>query len=300
MPRPRASSSACERREATCRTRVTEPRLVRSQDGTSIAVFELGGGGSPVLLVHGTTADHTTWRVSGPLLAARFRVFAMDRRGRGASGDGDPYGIELEFEDVAAVAEALAQETGRAVDVVGHSYGGRVALGAAFRTRAVRRIVAYESAPTNGGPSYLPPGSRERLEALAEAGDGEALLAAFMTDVVGLTRDELSRYRADPVWPARVAAAGTILREISGETSGSASIEILGSVTAPVLQVLGSASRPAFGIAARKLDERLVDGRIVVIAGAKHAAHHTHAEQFVAEVGAFLLERAGDRATLRS
>jgi pimeloyl-ACP methyl ester carboxylesterase len=66
-------------------------------------------------------------------------------------------------------------------------------------------------------------------------------------------------------------------------------------VTAPVLQVLGSASLPAFGEAVRKLDARLADGRVFVIEGAKHAAHHTHAERFVAEVSAFLLESGTDR-----
>ena len=78
------------------------PLKVRSRDGTSIAVFEINapmmaatvptgpadnGDHPPLLLVHGATADHTTWRAVGPLFARSRRVFAMDRRGRGASGD---------------------------------------------------------------------------------------------------------------------------------------------------------------------------------------------------------------------
>ena len=76
----------------------TRPALeARSRDGTSIALFEVQPGPRPpgprrrrrpaLLLVHGATADHTTWRTVGPALAARRSVFAMDRRGRGASGD---------------------------------------------------------------------------------------------------------------------------------------------------------------------------------------------------------------------
>ena len=276
------------------------PRLVRSADDTPIAVFELAGDGRSLLLVHGTTADHTTWRVSGPLLAKRFRVVAMDRRGRGASADGEAYSIEREFDDVAAVVDTLATEAGRPIDIVGHSYGGRVALGAALRTASLRRVVAYESAPTNDGPSYLPPGVRDRLAELSRAGDHEAMLAAFMTEVVGLTADDLARFRADAVWPKRVAAAGTILREVDGEASGLASLEVLGSVTIPVLQVLGSASLAAFARAVAALDARLPNGRVVVIDGARHAAHHTHAERFVAEVAAFLEEPESPaiRATL--
>ena len=117
------------------------PRHVVSRDGTPIAVFS-SGEGSPLILVHGATADHTTWRRAGPRLEEAYRVHAIDRRGRGDSGDGDgPYAIEREFEDLAAVADALADEAGEPVDVVGHSYGGRTGLGAALLTSSIGRLV---------------------------------------------------------------------------------------------------------------------------------------------------------------
>ena len=72
------------------------------------------GHGPPLILVHGTTGDHTTFRVVGPMFATWRTVHAMDRRGRGASGDTLPYAIEREFEDVAAVADALATHEGGA------------------------------------------------------------------------------------------------------------------------------------------------------------------------------------------
>jgi pimeloyl-ACP methyl ester carboxylesterase len=68
-------------------------------------------------------------------MASSRPVFSIDRRGRGASGDTLPYAIEREFEDVAAVAEALADATGGDVDVFGHSYGGRAVMGAATLRR---------------------------------------------------------------------------------------------------------------------------------------------------------------------
>ena len=102
------------------------PRLIPSRDGTPIAVFS-SGDGPPLLLVHGTAGDHTTFRVVGPPFEDAFAVHAMDRRGRGASGDSLPYAIEREFEDVAVVAETLASESGAQIVVFGHSYGGRCA-----------------------------------------------------------------------------------------------------------------------------------------------------------------------------
>jgi pimeloyl-ACP methyl ester carboxylesterase len=262
-------------------------RTVRSRDGTPIAVYAAGLG-SPLVVVHGTTGDHTTFRVVGPMLADRHATNAIDRRGRGASGDTEPYSIEREFEDVAAVAETMAAETGALVDVAGHSYGGRTALGAGLLTPRIRRVVCYESAPTPRGATYHPPGIEARLRELLDRGDRDEALATFMRDVVGMPADDLAAYRTNPVWPARAAAAGTILRELEAEADPAASLDRLGAVRQPVLQILGGESLPVFGEATAALDDRLANGRIVVIPGARHAAHHTHPDAFVSAVESFL------------
>lgn len=276
--------------------------MIASRDGTEIAVFAGGtaaSGTRPLVLVHGTTADHLTFRVTGPILGRRRRLYAIDRRGRGASGDAPhadaphTYAIEREFEDLAAVIEALAADAGEAVDVLGHSFGGRCALGAALRTRSIRRIVCYEGAPphdTGPGSAYEPTWLLPALEEDLGHGDLEALLVRFMRTVVGLDDAGLARFRADPVWPLRVAAAPTILRELAASNDPAAGLDALAGVTAPVLQVLGSASPPAFGRNTAALDARLADGRVVVIDGAAHAAHHTHPGAFTAAVEAFLDE----------
>jgi pimeloyl-ACP methyl ester carboxylesterase len=262
-------------------------RRVPSLDGTRIARFR-DGSGPPIVLVHGTTADHTTFRVLAPRLASGLTTEAIDRRGRGASGDTAPYSIEREFEDIVAVAEVLAAEVGRPVPVLGHSYGGRCALGAALRTAAIDRVICYEGAPAPPGRSYRPDGLDTRLREQFAAGDPAAMLATFMAEVVGMTPAELDAYRANPVWPVRVAAAHTILRELEGEASPAASLDALGAVRQPVLQLLGSASRSVFRDATVALDARLADGRIVEIAGARHAAHHTHPDEMIEAIRAFL------------
>ena len=57
-----------------------------------------------------------------------------------------------------------------------------------------------------------------------------------------------------------------------------------------MLQVLGGASAAPFAAATAALDARLRIGRVVTIAGARHAAHHTHAREFVAAIEAFLAD----------
>jgi pimeloyl-ACP methyl ester carboxylesterase len=270
---------------------VTDPqrpsRLVASPDGTDIAVFTTGTG-PPLVLVHGASADHTTFRVVGPLFARRFAVHAIDRRGRGASGDVEPYAVNREFEDVAAVAETVARDAGMPAAVVGHSFGGRVALGAALRAPAIRAVVSYEGAPPDAEERYQPEGAEERVRERLAAGDADEALATFLREIVGMSEGDLARYRADPVWPLRAAAAHTIVRELDAEASPAASLDALGGVRQPVLQILGGSSRSAFRLATIALHARLAVGRVAVIDGTKHAAHHTHPDQFVEAVEAFL------------
>ena len=272
--------------------------VVRGPDGVAIAVFRSGAatpsGGLPIVLVHGATADHTTWRTSGPLLGARHPLHAVDRRGRGASGDGPPgqaYAIEHEFDDLAAVVDAVAESSGGPVDVVGHSYGGRVALGAALRTDRLRRLVCYDGAPPASGTAGYQDadaGTLRRVEALVAAGDRDEALSVFMREIVGMPEADVAAFRADPVWPRRAAAMDTTVRELRAETSPGGSLETLGMVRQPVLQILGGASSEPFAMATRALDDRLADSRIVIIPGARHAAHHSHAPEFVAAVEAFI------------
>src|SRR6202790_2468951 len=122
---------------------VTEPEspliTVRSKDGTLIAV-ECAGAGPSLVIVHGGTGDRTRWTPLFPLLASRFTVCAMDRRGHGASGDSPHYSLQREVEDVAAVVNSRPGT----VFLLGHSYGGVCALEAAFLTNKISKLVLYE------------------------------------------------------------------------------------------------------------------------------------------------------------
>ena len=90
------------------------------------------------------------------------------------------YAIEREFEDLAAVADDARRRGGHAVDVVGHSYGGRCALGAALLTQNIRRLVVYEGAPSPSALTASPGWATGRSassagsQALIEAGDRDA------------------------------------------------------------------------------------------------------------------------------
>src|SRR5271157_3434474 len=86
--------------------------------------------GTPTLvLVHGFTGSSHDFALEVDALAVRRRVVTLDQRGHGhstRSGVLDGYTIEQLVADLVAFLEAVG---GGPVDLLGHSMGGRVALG---------------------------------------------------------------------------------------------------------------------------------------------------------------------------
>jgi pimeloyl-ACP methyl ester carboxylesterase len=269
----------------------TMTRVV-SGDGTAIAVWS-SGDGPPLVVVHGAAADHTRWRPLLPYLEPYATVHAVDRRCRGGSGDGPVYDIAREFEDLAAVVDAVATATGSPVDLYGHSYGGFVAFGAATLTANLRRLALYEGWPVPDPSVFaLPPGVAERLDRLLAEGDREALLEAIMREVVLLSDKELAAVRAMPSWPGRAAAAHTFSRELRACAEAVLDPAAAALITVPTLLLTGERSPdPARG-AIDAVAAALPDARVEIIEDQQHVADVIVPEVFAGHLLAFL--RGGD------
>ena len=210
-----------------------------SRDGTAVGYFR-SGAGRPLVLVHGTTADHTRWDTVRHLFEPHVSLAAIDRRGRGASGDAEAYAFEREVEDVVAVVDALAREWGGPVDLLGHSYGGLCALGAVLQTDNVRRLVVYE-APVLG-EGVVPEGFLDRVEPLVAEGRFDEVLMMFFREVVLMPEDQLRAFRELPAWQARLGAAPTIARELATASACPVGPEQLAACALPTLLVAGGDS----------------------------------------------------------
>lgn len=259
-------------------------RTVRSADGTEIGWVETGSG-PPLVLVHGSTADHTRWATVLEPLAARFTVHAMDRRGRGLSGDAEPYDVEREFDDVVAVVEAI----GEPVALLGHSYGAFCALNAATRTASIGKLILYEP-PLPVGIEIVSETTLQRVDELLARDDREGALVTFMTEVVRMPPDNLERMRSLPAWQARIAAAHTLTRESRVEGYWTVDTERLEQLTTPTLLLLGGDSPPFFVEAIRLLEKILPDARVAILPGQQHVAMDTAPALFVDAVNVFLGE----------
>ena len=253
---------------------------VVSCDGTPIAVSR-SGGGPPLVLVHGSAADHTRWRPVLPALEERFTVFAMDRRGRGGSGDADGYALAREVEDVLAVVAHAGDD----VSLLGHSHGAMCALEAARLTDRLSALVLYE--PPLGFVRW-PEDVVGRLEDLLAAGRREELLAVFLGEVAGLPADQIALMRGLPAWEGRIGAAHTIPREERVNRTYAFDAERFRAVGVPTLLLSGGDSPRGFRVAADAVAAAVPDGRVVVMPGQRHAAMDTATELFTGEVLGFL------------
>jgi pimeloyl-ACP methyl ester carboxylesterase len=257
---------------------------VASPDGTMIAVF-ISGEGRPLIVVPGTTSDHTTWRLVLPLLEPHVAVHAVDRRGRGASGDGAGYSLALEYADVAAVADAAAAATGSPVDLLGHSYGGNVAFGAATLTTNIRKLVLYEGWPVPDiAHRTVPPELMDRLESLLAQGQPEHMLETFYRDIVKMSEAEISGIKKTPSWPARVAAARTVPRELRAFGAQAFDPAWAAKIPVPVLLLVGADSPDEIKANPEVVASALPDARIGILEGQAHIAHLTDPQSFAETV----------------
>jgi pimeloyl-ACP methyl ester carboxylesterase len=253
--------------------------IVTSLDGTPIACWR-SGEGPPLVLVHGTAADHSRWRPVLPAFEERFAVCAVDRRGRGGSGDAEGYAIEREFEDVAAAVDSL----GEPVTLLGHSYGALVSFEAALLTENVRKLVLYDPGIEVAGEEIYAPKVIERLEALLEAGDRDGVVATTMREVAGLPPGTVEHMRSQPAWQARVAAAHTIPRELRAVKSYGFDTGRFGGLGVSTLVLSGGDSPAALRDAADAVAKALPDSRAFVMSGQGHAAMDTGTDLFTTEV----------------
>ena len=263
---------------------------VVSRDGTEIAYWT-SGNGPPLVVVHGTPADHTRWRPLLPYLESHTTVHAMDRRGRGGSSDGPDYTVEREYEDVAAVVDAVAEASGSAVDVYGHSHGGFCSFGAAALTSNIDKLVLYEGWPVPNPTVFaLPVEVEERIDALLAEGDRDAVVETLFRHYELMSEDDLAALRAAPSWPGRVAAAHTITRECRAEAQATLDPQLAAKITVPVLLLVGEQSSDPCKAQVEAVATMLPDARIEVLEGQEHIADILVPKTFSEHVMAFLRE----------
>ncbi len=256
----------------------------RSKDGVTLA-YDKSGKGPPLLLIHGTTADHNRWDPIRPALGKHFTVYAMDRRGRGGSGDAQAYDERLEYADVVAVIEAI----GGKVAVVGHSYGAICALEATLLTDRMSQLVLYgPPIPAADPVDTKPDPDAEAVQALVDQGDPEGALETFYLNVVRSPKEEIALLRTMPDWPDRVASVHTVARETRMVRAYLLQPERFKNIPVETLLIVGGASPPHIQAAIGRVGKALPNTRTVTLEGQQNQAIATAPELFAKTLLDFL------------
>ena len=253
-------------------------RFARGADGVRIAC-EVSGEGPPLVLVHGAGSARWSFDAVRPHLEGRFTVIAIDRRGRGDSADGDGYSLEDEFEDVAAVV----RDAGEGALLMGHSYGGLVAAGAALQLD-LPRLALYE--PAMGG-GLVAMDTVERWERLIADGDRDTVVREFFRDIAGYDDQAIEELARSPVWEARRQIVPTVPRELRAELEHRFDASGMARLTMPVLLLVGTES-PAWAVRSVAAHGEAIRGSETRrLAGQGHSANMTAPDLLAAELERF-------------
>lgn len=214
-------------------------QFTTSKDGTRIA-FETVGTGPALVLVDGAMCyrDFGGSRDLADYLKDRFTVTFYDRRGRGESGDREPYAPEREYEDLDAVIQAVGGDA----FVLGFSSGAALALQAAANGVRMKKLASYEApyVGINKNKDYL-----ADLRSRLDKGDNAGAVDYFMVDMVGGPWFLPLMMRLMPkVHRQLKAIAPTLLNDTRILNTFEAPAAVLGKIAVPTLVMGGSKAKP--------------------------------------------------------
>ncbi|HEY8283794.1 MAG TPA: alpha/beta hydrolase [Chloroflexota bacterium] len=185
-------------------------QTVTSKDGTTIAFDKLGSGPA-VILVNGAIAYRAfdpTMAQLAEMLGKHFTVYNYDRRGRGDSGDTQPFAKEREIEDL----QALVEDAGGKAMILGFSSGAVLSLDAAAVTPGITKVGVYEPALiVDDSRQPVPANYTEHLTTLAAEGKRDEAVEYFMTQAVGIPAEYIGGMKQDQgIWSGMTGVAHTI------------------------------------------------------------------------------------------
>jgi len=248
-------------------------RTVISKDGTTIA-FDQIGKGPAVILVDSALADRSVCVKLAKLLAKEFTVINYDRRGRGESGDIQPYAVEREVEDI----EALIDTAGGSAFIFGSSSGAVLALEAASKLPAkVKKQALYE-------PPFIVDDSRppmpadfvEQVKELLVRDKRSDALRLFFSKAMGIPGIFITLMRFMPSWSKSVSITHTLPYDlmIMGDTQTGKPLTASRwtSASMPALVLTGGKSEAFFHTGGDALAEVLPNAQHRILKDQHHGS----------------------------
>jgi lipase len=223
---------------------------------TALHVHEFGDpDGVPVLTVHGVTAHGRRFRRLAEEGWPERRTIAVDLRGHGHSLWDGPWNVAQHVDDLIDTLDVLDVAT---CDVVGHSYGGMIAL--ALLARAPERVrslamldpalqLATETERSMAETTIADPGFATVADATTwRQGGNDAIADAVAIEIDDhLTRDDAGRYRFRFSRPAAIAAWGEMRAPLPSTVAATPALLVVATQAPFVTPAVQSALVALFG-----------------------------------------------------
>ena len=237
-----------------------------------------------VTLIHGSLDRSAGLLKLSRRLDDRYRVTRYDRRGYGRSSPSDgPFGIDEHVADLQALLGAPTEPRPARV-LVGHSYGGNVALALAQRSPgSVDGVVTYET-PLSWHEWW--PGDTAGANAVTLRADPALAAERFMRRLIGDERwERLPASTRDARRREGPAMVGELLDLRSRPPWQGVAIRV------PVMAVYGELGQPHHRRAAETIASEIPGGAVRVLPGGRHAGPNTHPDQVAGMIHEYVLDR---------
>jgi pimeloyl-ACP methyl ester carboxylesterase len=252
---------------------------VTTTDGVTI-VGTVHGQGPPLVFLQGIIGDcDLDWKALLPHLTGRFTCHLPSMRGRGRSGDHPDLSLGRVIDDFVVYVDSIGEPTG----LVGWSGGANWALAVAAQSDAVDAVALFEPVANSLMDEQEQAALGEavaRAGELADAGNPTAAMRAFAA--YPFAHEDIAVAEAAGYFETAGPYVPNLLdvfrqfRKYEGLLPDEPAV--LGAISAPVLVLHGSATKPFLIASARHVAGHVPNAWVQEIPGAGHAAPLTHPE----------------------
>ena len=245
--------------------------------------FREAGAGPGVVCVHSNASSSSQWRALMETLSSGFHVLAPDTHGAG-KGPAWPADGSLALREEVALLEPVLARAGTPFSMVGHSYGGAVALVAAVQApQRVRALVLYEPTLFALVDAAFPrPNDADGIRQIVERAG-----AALATGNRGAAAAHfIDFWMGEGAWHATLESRRTAIEAAVVNVQGwgralfeePTPLKAFGALTMPVLLMVGKNSPASSRAVARLLSQALPRVETLEFEGLGHMGPVTHPE----------------------